>query len=405
MHLLRHGRVQCRLDQSTRPAGGAAPGPLERQGGASVAGDPPVAEQAAVLSAIGGPPRHPVVGSGNLGDRRGRATKRSLGGRGSASAREFPRCREPGRTVCRCDPVSLGAPGTRGWPSGRGGRSLGRCSRHRGGRAGTVRRRDLDVARSSERLGRARHRAAWLPSAAPAFAGLGLSVPAALLMLLARSASAAFACSACRGRSSVRLRFRGGSCRLSRHRAFLPRSATRRFSGREFWCACATYRLRVRSAAHLVVGHSETLARGGDIRSARRLFADGERALQQRLGLGVLVLRFVEFGERIERLGNVGAVGALFLGQGQRLLGKRYRLGVLPRGLELRDLLVERRRFGSRRAPARRLLARRILSFTVALPRRPALLRARRRRASARKTARQSEKDQWMQSAGEKTRL
>ena len=104
----------------------------------------------------------------------------------------------------------------------------------------------------------------------------------------------------------------------------------------------ATHRLRVRGPSHLVVGDGKALARCGDVWLARRFLANGQRALQQRLGLGIFILRFVETGERIERLGNGGTVGALLLGQCQRPLGERHRLGILACGLELRDLAIER---------------------------------------------------------------
>ena len=135
----------------------------------------------------------------------------------------------------------------------------------------------------------------------------------------------------------------------------------------------AAQRRGLRRAAELVVGGREALARGGDIGLAGRLLADGERALQQRLGFGVLVLRLIQLGERVQRRGNVRAVGPFLLGQRQRLLGERHGLRVFAGRLQLRDLPVERCYIAGRTPPPR-LLARGILGFAVALPRRPALL-------------------------------
>ncbi len=54
-----------------------------------------------------------------------------------------------------------------------------------------------------------------------------------------------------------------------------------------------TQSFSVRRPAHLVVGDGEALARGRGVGLAGRLLTDGERALQQRLGFGVLVFRLV----------------------------------------------------------------------------------------------------------------
>ena len=62
---------------------------------------------------------------------------------------------------------------------------------------------------------------------------------------------------------------------------------------------------------------------------AQRLLADGERALVERLGLGVAALGAIELGQVVERGADIGVVGAQrLLADGERALVERLGLGV-----------------------------------------------------------------------------
>ena len=74
-----------------------------------------------------------------------------------------------------------------------------------------------------------------------------------------------------------------------------------------------------------------------------RLLADGERALEERLGLGVGAGGLVEHGEIVERGRDVGMLGAeRLLADGERALVERLGLGVGAGGLVERGEIVER---------------------------------------------------------------
>ena len=64
---------------------------------------------------------------------------------------------------------------------------------------------------------------------------------------------------------------------------------------------------------------------------AERLLADRQRALVERLGLGVLALAWYSDGQVVEGRGHVGMVRAeRLLADRQRALVERLGLGVLP---------------------------------------------------------------------------
>ena len=67
---------------------------------------------------------------------------------------------------------------------------------------------------------------------------------------------------------------------------------------------------------------------------AERLLADGQGALEERLGLGVVALRTVQLRQVVEAGGGVGMVGAeRLLADGQGALVERLGLGVLAHRL------------------------------------------------------------------------
>ena len=79
------------------------------------------------------------------------------------------------------------------------------------------------------------------------------------------------------------------------------------------------------------------LSDGADIGvvGAQRLLADGERALVERLGLGVAALGAVERGQVVERGADIGVVGAQrLLADGERALVERLGLGVAALGVD-----------------------------------------------------------------------
>ena len=70
---------------------------------------------------------------------------------------------------------------------------------------------------------------------------------------------------------------------------------------------------------------------------AQRLLPDRQRALVERLGLGVAALRVVEYGQVVEARGDVGVVGS------QRLLPDRQRALVERLGLGVAALVLVKR--------------------------------------------------------------
>ena len=104
---------------------------------------------------------------------------------------------------------------------------------------------------------------------------------------------------------------------------------------------------------------------------------DGDRAFEKRLGLGELVLRGVEIGERRQRHRRPRIVGAVArLGQFNEALLRRRRLGEFAGLAQLIDLLFQRVELGlTYLGRALLAVAGGLLGLAVALPRRPAFLR------------------------------
>ena len=71
-------------------------------------------------------------------------------------------------------------------------------------------------------------------------------------------------------------------------------------------------RLGVGVAALGSVQLGQVVERDGDIGvvGAERLLADRQRALEERLGVGVAALGSVQLGQVVERVGDIGVVGA-----------------------------------------------------------------------------------------------
>ena len=90
-------------------------------------------------------------------------------------------------------------------------------------------------------------------------------------------------------------------------------------------------RLGVGVAALGLVQRGQVVERGGDIGviGAERLLADRESALVERLGVGVAALGLVQHGQIVEHGRDIGVIGAeRLLGDRQRALVERLGVGV-----------------------------------------------------------------------------